>query len=84
MQVGVRRGDSPLTIRQSLSKGHIVPRTVVGYVRVGAALMLLSLVFSRSALAGRDDETYKQLELFARWRRWIRTPSSCLRSSSRR
>ena len=66
MQVGVRRGDSPLTIRQSLSKGHIVPRTVVGYVRVGAALMLLSLVFSRSALAGRDDETYKQLELFAR------------------
>ena len=44
-----------------------MPRTVIGFVRVGAtALWVLWLVSGRLAFAARDDETYKQLELFAR------------------
>jgi len=44
-----------------------VPRTVIGFVRVGAtALLALWLVSGGAAFAARDDETYKQLELFAR------------------
>jgi carboxyl-terminal processing protease len=38
----------------------------VGSVRMGIAAVMLSLVLSRAASAGRDDDTYKQLELFAR------------------
>ncbi len=44
-----------------------MPRTVFGFVRVGAtALLALWLISGRLAFAARDDETYKQLELFAR------------------
>ena len=44
-----------------------MPRTVFSFVRVGAAaLWALWLISGRSAFAARDDETYKQLELFAR------------------